>query len=113
LLSEEATYKTAASNLAAIFEAAESDEQLAPLGKISFAGEEFAEDDSVAAQKHPARGFEGASAIVGVFGKEQRPTTGAVTWTRGSSDSLPGAALGIDECAQIVETIRCEQTGSD
>ena len=55
---------------AAIFEAAESDEQLAPFGKIGFAREKFAEDDSVAAQKHPAGGFECARTIVNLAGEE-------------------------------------------
>lgn len=111
LLSEETADETAAANFAAILKAAQSDQELPPVGEIGFAREEFAKDNSVAAKKHPASGFEGARAIVGFTGKEQRPAACTVTRTRGSSDSLPRATLGIDQCAKIIETVRGEKAG--
>ena len=89
----------------AIFESAESDEQFAPFGKKGFAGEEFAEDDSIAAQQHPARGLDCAWALDGDVGVKQSPAAGTMARTRAASTSLPGATLGIDQRTQIVETI--------
>lgn len=70
LLSEKTAYEPPASNFPAIFEAAESDKQLTPLGEIGFAREKFAENDSVTAQKHPARGFECARTVMDLAREE-------------------------------------------
>jgi len=63
-------------HLAAIFQATVADLQFAPARQIGFAGEQIAEDDAVAAQQHPAAGFDAAVAI-GTLGVEERQRPGA------------------------------------
>ena len=65
LLAEGAGDEAAAADLAAGFETAEDGEEVAPLGGIGFAGEEFAEEDAVAAEKDAGVGVECG---VGLFG---------------------------------------------
>ena len=65
LLAEGAGDEAAAANLAAGFETAEDGEEVAPLGGVGFAGEEFAEEDTVAAEEDAGVGVERG---VGLFG---------------------------------------------
>ena len=83
LFAEEAVDEAAAANFAAIFEAAEGDQQLTPLGQVGFARKHFAEHDAVALQQHPAGGFERAPfrrSASPVYSSDQRPA--AVTRAR-------------------------------
>jgi len=70
--------------------AAVADLQFAPAADC-FAGEQIAEDDAVAAQQHPAAGFDAAVAI-GTLGVEERPAAGSVTGAAGGGDSFAGSA---------------------
>jgi hypothetical protein len=74
LLSHKAIDKSAASNLATIFEAAVANLQFAPARQIGFARQQIAEHDSIAPQQHPAAGFDAAVAIR-AFGVQQRPAS--------------------------------------
>ena len=67
LLAEGAGDEAAAADLAASFETAEDGEEVAPLGGIGFADEEFAEEDAVAAEEYAGVGVEcgvGAAGVV-------------------------------------------------
>src|SRR5439155_645311 len=81
LLSQEIADEAAPPNFAAIFQPAQRDEQLAPFGKNRFARQKLAKDDAVAAQQHPANGFERTGAVVDLAGIEQRPAARAVPRT--------------------------------
>ena len=52
-------------------------------------------------------------AIGGLIDVEQRPAAGAVPRARAAAAALSGAALGIDQRAQIVEAVGGEQSGGD
>jgi len=107
------SHHISAADFTAIFQTAQGYQQFAPFGKYGLAREKLAEDDSVTAQQHPADGFECFRAIVDLAGVEQRPTSRTVSWTRTASASLAGAALRINERAQIVEAVGSEQARSD
>src|ERR1700747_2019868 len=64
-------------------------------------------------QQHPACRFERSSVVLPIAGVKQRPSAGTVPRTRSSSAALAGAALGIDQRTELVETVRCEQSGGD
>src|SRR5262249_49881762 len=70
LFAREAGEEAAAANFAAIVEAAESQEHLAPTREDGFAGEEFAEDNSVAIEEHAAGGLERGGAVFRLDGIE-------------------------------------------
>src|SRR5260370_11245910 len=82
---------------------------MAPSGEDGMAGEHFAKDDAVAAEKHPADGLQSDIAITRFAGGEQGPAAGAVARARGTAAAVAGAALGIDERAQVVEAVGGEQ----
>ncbi len=63
LLAQEAADEPSAADLAAIFEAAEGHQHFAPFRQDRFAGEHFAEHHAVAAQQHPADGFDRSRAV--------------------------------------------------
>src|SRR5437588_431273 len=106
LLSQEIADEAAAANFATIFQSAKSDEQLAPLGENGFAREKLAKDDAIAAEQHPANGFEGAVAVGVLVRIEQRPAACAVARARSAPAALAGAPLGIDERAEVIKTVR-------
>ena len=56
--------------------------------------ENFAENDAVAAQQHPADGFERARAVGGLVDVEQRPAAGAVARARVRPVPWPARRLG-------------------
>jgi len=65
LLAEGAGDEAAATDFSAGFEAAKDGGEVAPLGGVGFAGEEFAEEDAVTAEEDAGVGVEGDG---GVFG---------------------------------------------
>src|SRR5262249_52266811 len=73
LLAEKATHETASAHFAAIFEATEGDQQLAPFRKVGFACQHLTKDHSVTPQQHLASGFESFVAVGGLDSIEQRP----------------------------------------
>ena len=87
--------------------------QLAPLGQIGLAGKHVAKDHAVTFEQHPASGFDGAIPFDRVIGIEQRPAPGTVPRAGSASAALSGAALGIDERAQIVEAIGGYHSGGN
>ena len=64
-------------------------------------------------QQHPTRRFKRPSMVVGITGIKHRPATSTVSRTRGSSAALAGAPFGVDQRAQIVEAVRCQQSCGD
>ena len=82
LLAEESVDEASAAHFAAIFQAAEGDQQLAPLRQVRLARQHFAEDHAVAAQQHPAGGFDHLGAVRALAGIEQRPASGGVARPR-------------------------------
>ena len=86
--------------------------KLAPLRQVGFAREQLAEDDAVALRAASSRWPRRALVAVEPIGWiEQRPASGAVPRTRVRAAALSGAALGIDERAQIVEAVGGDQAG--
>ena len=67
LFAAEAGEEAAATDFAASFEAAEDVEEVAPFGGVGFAGEEVAEEDSIADEQHLCKGFEGGVGAAGLF----------------------------------------------
>src|SRR5260370_18711744 len=86
---------------------------MAPSGEDGSAGEHCAKGDAVAAEKHPADGLKSDIAITRFAGVEQGPAAGAVARARGTAAAVAGAALGIDERAQVVEAVCGEQASGD
>ena len=66
LLATEAGDEAAAADLAAGFEATEDAEEVAPFGGVRLAGEEVAEEDSIAREEHASGGFESRVELAGV-----------------------------------------------
>ena len=67
LFTAEAGDEAAATDFAAGFEAAEDAEEIAPFGDVGLAGEEVAEEDSVAVEEHPGGGLVGCVGAAGLF----------------------------------------------
>ena len=109
LLAQKSIHEAPATDFAAIFKPAEAREQLAPGRKISFARQQIAEDDAVTSQKHPAGCFDRSRFLRSLAGVQQSPAAGAMAGSRNSSASLPRAPFGIDERAQIVESVSGDQ----
>ena len=75
--------------------------------------EHFAEHYAVSAQQHVADGFERIGALGGRVHVQQRPAAGAVARAGVAAGAVPGAALGIDQRAEIVEAVGGEQAAAD
>ena len=67
LFAAEAGEEAAAANFAAGFKAAEDVEEVAPFGGVGFAGEEVAEEDSIAGEELAGEGFEGGVGASGLL----------------------------------------------
>jgi len=65
LLAEGSADEAAAADFSTGFETAEDGQEVAPLGGIGFAGEEFAEEDSVTAEEDAGVGVEGGGGLLG------------------------------------------------
>ena len=106
-----------AADFSAALQAPQHAQEFAPGRQNALAGQHLAKNHAIAAQEHVANGFEGAvpvgSLSGGRLGVEQRPSPAAVTRAGGASRTVSGAAFGIDQRAQIIETIRGNQTGGD
>jgi hypothetical protein len=67
LFAAEASDEAASADFAAGFETAKDTEEIAPFGDVGFAGEEIAEEDSVALEEHPRGGLVGCVGSAGLF----------------------------------------------
>jgi hypothetical protein len=103
LLAEGSGDEAAAADLASGFEAAEDGEQVAPLGGVGFAGEEFAEEDAVTAEQDAGVRVYGCVGLFGCgdggggrsLGLLQIPRLRSETWgTRRDGEKRPAAGGG-------------------
>lgn len=121
LLTGEGRDEAAAADQAAGFEAAEDGDELAPGRDGGFAGDEVAEDDTVAAEEHAAGGFElgvaedrgGGGVLAGGRIRrmhEESPAAGGGLGARGLAAET---AAGIDEGAEAVEAVGGDEAGGN
>ena len=113
MLAEEAADETAAANFAAVFEAAKRHQDFAPGRENGFAAENFAEDDAVAIEQQAASSFENERAVFGFGGRKQGPAAGVVAGSRGAAATVAGAALRVDQRAEIVEAVGGDDAAGD
>src|SRR6266702_1598252 len=66
LFAAEAVHEAAPADLAASLQTAEKAKEFAPLWSVRFAGEQIAEEDSIAGKQHAREGFEGGIGAAGL-----------------------------------------------
>ena len=112
LFADERRGKPAAAHLAAGFHAAQHDQQFAPCRRQRLADGGIAEHHAPTLQKLPGEGL-GASSGARSGMAQQRPTAGRVARTRGAALAFAAAALGVEQGAQILESVGGHQPGGD
>ncbi len=124
LFAAEAGDEAASADLAAGFEAAQDVEQIAPFGGVGLAGEQVAEEDSVASEEHTSGGFERGVVAAGLLDRgwggvdlfgEKRPASGGAAAGAVASFGARGlAACGVS-CihagTELVEAIGGGEAG--
>lgn len=115
LLAAEAGEETATTNLAACFEAAKNVQEIAPFRSVGFAGEEVAEENSIASEKLTRKGFQRGVGAAGLFYcgwscvkflAKKGPAAGSVTrWSFTMGFGSGGFAAWIHAGAELVEAV--------